>query len=222
MTLSESHAGPPPSFESVGVRLHPTWASPTRPDHSPCMPCPLARWIQTGALVGFFPVGAAFPVIQAGGHPRFQIRGLLRLHARYGLQGRSTTQSGLCEKASTRPVTRPSRLSATRLADYYLDGFSPTSDLRRWGALHKGGKANFLLVWPNIESAVWTRNDQSLLFPVRYPAFKSGNNFYSFSNKRLHFDVIYPNLFCGFHQSQFCLSEGYHTSYPRCPFRLLY
>jgi hypothetical protein len=70
----------------------------------------------------FFPVGAAFPVIQAGRHPRFHFRGLLRLHARYGLQGRSTTQGGLCHRASTRPVTGPSCLPATRLTDYYLEG----------------------------------------------------------------------------------------------------
>ena len=42
------------------------------------------------------------------------IQGLLRLHARYGLLDCSTAQSGLRHEASARPVTRPSRSSATR------------------------------------------------------------------------------------------------------------
>jgi hypothetical protein len=40
---------------------------------------------RTGALVGCFPVRAAFPVSQAGRHPRLHFRGLLKLHSRYGL-----------------------------------------------------------------------------------------------------------------------------------------
>ena len=56
----------------------------------------------------------AFPVMQAGRHPRLHFRGLLRLHACYGPLDRSTAQSGLRHEASTRPVTRPSRSSATR------------------------------------------------------------------------------------------------------------
>ena len=57
----------------------------------------------------------AFPVTQAGRRPRLHFRGLLRLHSRYGLPDRSTAQGGLCHEASTRPVTRPSRSSATRV-----------------------------------------------------------------------------------------------------------
>src|SRR5208337_1247800 len=36
----------------------------------------------------------------------------------------SATLGGLCHKASARPLTRPSRLSATRLTDNYLGGTS--------------------------------------------------------------------------------------------------
>ena len=65
---------------------------------------------------------AAFPVSQAGRHPRFHFRGLLRLHSRYGPLDRSTAQGGLCYEASRRPVTQPPRSSATRSTDNSLDG----------------------------------------------------------------------------------------------------
>ncbi len=48
------------------------------------------------------PSHAAFPVIQAGRHPRLHFRGLLRLHSRYGPPDCSTAQGGLCCKASIR------------------------------------------------------------------------------------------------------------------------
>jgi hypothetical protein len=88
------------------------------------VPCPLPRWIETGACVGCFPARAAFPVIQAGRHPHLHFRGLLRLHSRYGPPDCSTARSGLCRRASTRPVARPTRLPATRSTDNYLDGTS--------------------------------------------------------------------------------------------------
>jgi hypothetical protein len=47
---------------------------------------------------------AAFPVIQAGRHPRLHFRGLLELHTRYGLPDCSPTKSGLGYEASTRPI----------------------------------------------------------------------------------------------------------------------
>ena len=82
----------------------------------------------------------AFPVMQAGRHPRLHFRGLLRLHACYGPLDRSTAQSGLRHEAPTRPVTRPGRSSATR-SYRQLPGWLPSStgDTRRWGALHNPG-----------------------------------------------------------------------------------
>jgi hypothetical protein len=59
------------------------------------------------------PLHAAFPETQAGRHPRLHCRGLLRLHSRYGPPDRSA-QGGLGHEASTRPVARPCRSSATR------------------------------------------------------------------------------------------------------------
>ena len=72
---------------------------------------------ETGACVDCYPVHAAFPVIQAGRHPYLHFRGLLRLHSRYGPLDCSTAQGGLCHEASTRPVTRPGRSSATGTID---------------------------------------------------------------------------------------------------------
>jgi cytochrome c553 len=45
-------------------------------------------------------------------------------HAQYGLQGCSATMCGLCHEAPAHSVTQSSRLSATRLTDTYLRGFS--------------------------------------------------------------------------------------------------
>ena len=77
---------------------------------------------RTGACVDCFPVHAAFPVSEAGRHPQLHFRGLLRLHSRYGPLDCSTAQGGLCYEASARPVTRPSRSSATRSIDNSLGG----------------------------------------------------------------------------------------------------
>src|SRR5271155_2525964 len=77
---------------------------------------------RTGARVDCFPVHAAFPVLQAGRHPRLYFRGLLRLHSRYGPSDCSTAQGGLRHEAPARPVARPERSSATRAIDNSLDG----------------------------------------------------------------------------------------------------
>src|SRR5712692_404547 len=69
---------------------------------------------RTGALVGCFPVRTAFPVSQAGRHPRLHFRGLLKLHSRYGLPGCSPTNRGLSHEASIRPVAQPNRSLATK------------------------------------------------------------------------------------------------------------
>ena len=68
------------------------------------------------------PSHAAFPELWAGRHPHCPFRGLLRLHSRYGPHARSTAQGGLCHGASTRPVTRPRRPSATSSIDNSLGG----------------------------------------------------------------------------------------------------
>jgi hypothetical protein len=87
----------------------------------PQLPKPLSRHAllttpadRTGALVGCFPVRAAFPVSQAGRHPRLHFRGLLKLHSRYSLPVCSPTIRGLCHEASIRPVTQSNRSLATK------------------------------------------------------------------------------------------------------------
>jgi hypothetical protein len=64
----------------------------------------------------------------------FAFRGLLRLHACYGPLDRSTAQDGLCHEASTEPVTRLHRSSATR-PNRQLPGWNlPPLTLRAFGA----------------------------------------------------------------------------------------
>jgi hypothetical protein len=62
------------------------------------------------------------PCSQAGRHPQFHFRGLLRLHSGYGPLDRSAAYSDLCHGASKRPVTRPPRPSATSSTNNSLDG----------------------------------------------------------------------------------------------------
>lgn len=96
---------------------------------------------RTGAHVDSFPAHAAFPISQPGRHPLLHFRGLLRLHSRYGPLDRSAAQGGLCHEASTQPVTRPSRSSATRPIDNYLGGtflhwcYAPSGRTERCGLL---------------------------------------------------------------------------------------
>ena len=77
---------------------------------------------RTGACVDCFPVHTAFPATLPGRHPHCAFRGLLRLHSHYGPRNCSAAQGGLCHEASTLPVTRQSRSSATRSIDNSLDG----------------------------------------------------------------------------------------------------
>ena len=121
------------------------------------MPCPLPRWTRTGARVGDFPVGAAFPDVMAGRRPRLHFRGLLRLHSRYGLQGCSATQGGLCHKASARSGPLPVQ-AACQLPDLPTTiwvGLPPTGDLRRWGA-HNIPALNANLLYFHIHSRLMT------------------------------------------------------------------
>jgi len=89
------------------------------------------------------PFHTAFPKLWAGRHPHCPFRGLLRLHSRYGPHACSTAQGGLCHGASTEPVTRPRRPSATSSIDNSLGGtllhrcFAPSRRTR--GSRHAGG-----------------------------------------------------------------------------------
>ncbi len=80
------------------------------------------------------PSRAAFPVSQAGRHPRLHFRGLLRLHSNYGPLDRSTAQGGLCHRASIHPVTRTNRLPATRSNRQLSGWFLPPLVIRAFWA----------------------------------------------------------------------------------------
>jgi hypothetical protein len=106
---------------------------------SPSLPCPLPRWTPTGARVGCFPAGAAFPVSQAGRRPRLHFPVLLRLHSRYGRQSCSAPLGGLCHKAPTWPLPVQAACQLPDLPTTIGVGLPPTSDLRLWGALRNPG-----------------------------------------------------------------------------------
>jgi hypothetical protein len=112
----------PPPVRRWGCQPPSGRVSPDDPHHPSNVPCPVPRRIEAGACVDCFPAHTAFPVSQAGRHPHLHFRGLLRLHARYGPLDGSTAHGGLCHEASTRPVARPGRSSATRSIDNSLGG----------------------------------------------------------------------------------------------------
>jgi len=82
-------------------------ASPTDPDHLPCLPCSLPRWTEqvlvgwaiARSRAGFLPCPCSRPVSQAGRRPHLHFRGLLKLPTRYGLPGCSPTRRGLYREA---------------------------------------------------------------------------------------------------------------------------
>jgi hypothetical protein len=76
----------------------------------------------------------AFPGTSAGRRPSLHFRGLLGLHSRCGLPDCSAAQGGLRHEASTRPVARPCRSSATRAYRQLSGWFLPPLVNRAVGA----------------------------------------------------------------------------------------
>jgi hypothetical protein len=113
MALSDARSGRHPFRRRLGPR------PPTTPEPPPITQVTFlaCRAHYPGGpgrvLVGFFPACAAFPQSQRGRRPHLHFRGLLKLHSRYGLPGRSPAISRLCHKAPVQPVSQPHRLSAT-------------------------------------------------------------------------------------------------------------
>jgi hypothetical protein len=70
---------------------------------------------------------AAFPKCPSGRHPHSNFRDLLRLHFCYGPSDRSAAQGRLRRRASTQPVTWPSRLPASGPIDIESKVFGPNS-----------------------------------------------------------------------------------------------
>jgi len=93
--------GPPPltQITFLACRAH----YPGGPDRY-LMIMGLAR-----SRAGLFPIRSAFPDHPPGRQPHRRFRGLLKLHARYGLQGRSPTKSELFHEVSASPVPQTHR-----------------------------------------------------------------------------------------------------------------
>src|SRR3954451_23412676 len=101
--------------------------SPDDPHHPSTVPCPVPRRIETGACVDCFPAHTAFPVSQAGRHPHLHVRGLLRLHARYGPLDCSTAQGGPRRPLSrgSSPVSCPTKPLVSYRSNRQLSGWNP-------------------------------------------------------------------------------------------------
>src|SRR5262249_48850761 len=117
---------PTPDRPRTGSRLRLAFPLRFGPPTLPVMPSrravPITPVGRRGALVGYFPLRAAFPVLCAGRRPQLHFRGVLRVYSRYSPPLRSTAQGGLCREAPNQPVAQPTRSPATRPSDTYLDG----------------------------------------------------------------------------------------------------
>src|SRR5215472_13017253 len=78
MTLSESPAGPLPLSKALELALHSNGGFPHLPRPPSRHAVPTTPVDRAGAQVGDFPARTAFPVPEAGRHPRLHFRGLLR------------------------------------------------------------------------------------------------------------------------------------------------
>ena len=134
MTLSEAQAGRRPRG---CVRSHRRLrASSPDADHLLDVPCSLPRWVDGW----YFSVSCAAPRAGSSQPPHWPsrsqlpvgthgstFRGLLKLHSRYGPSICSPTRGGLGRKASTPPVPRRRRFSATQAYRYPPEvGLPPT------------------------------------------------------------------------------------------------
>jgi len=132
---------PPPFLTTFGVATpNQSRASLTDPDRLLCMPCSIPRWTGSGARWlascafprGFLPCPCSLPRFRGGSASTSLLRGLLKLHSRYGLQSCSPTIRGLYREAPPWPVTRLGRSQATKFNQQPpWVGPSPTGDLRR-------------------------------------------------------------------------------------------
>jgi len=113
----------PPCLPRCWVSARPQRVSPVYPQHLSNVPCPIPRWTETGASVGFFPVSHGLPRSIGGSASTLPLsRPAQASHSLRPAELLSRLRD-LCHRASTRPVTQPSRLSATRPSDSYLGGF---------------------------------------------------------------------------------------------------
>ena len=115
--------GPPCLLRRRRRDLRPERASPDYPDHPSNVPCPLPRWIGTGACVGCFPIPRGLPRQTGGSASTISLsrpaQASLALRPAGSL---SRLKRPFFHGASKRPVTQPPRPSATRSTDNSLGG----------------------------------------------------------------------------------------------------
>ena len=103
--------------------LQPKRVSPDYPYHPSNVPSPLPRRIERVRVSIASPFTRPSPLFRRVGIRTFTFEacsGFTRVSARWIAQ---PPKGGLCHEASTQPVARPSRSSATSSIDNSLDGF---------------------------------------------------------------------------------------------------
>ena len=112
MTLSDTRQSHRPLMTSRPLPS-PMTGLPQLPAHPSDMPCSLPRWTGTDASVGCYPIHAGIPRNSGGSASMTHFRPAQASHT-LRPAGLLNRPSGLYHEASTQPVARQSRSSATR------------------------------------------------------------------------------------------------------------
>ena len=129
------HPPGPPSCDDVEAATLARDGPPPITRHPSDMPCPLPRWTGTGASVGCFPVPRGpSPLFRRVGVHDFTFEACSGFTRVTACRIAQPPKGGLCHEASARPVTRPSRSSATRAYRQLPGWFLPPLVNRAVGA----------------------------------------------------------------------------------------
>ena len=112
---------------------------------------------------GFFPIRSVFPGLWSGRHPHCRFRGLLKLHARYGLPDCSPTYRGLCREVSISPVPRTHRSPAIESNHQLLKWVLPPLVISPFGAHQRPAAVRGLnpSTWPRSPRPAWGGHAES-------------------------------------------------------------
>jgi hypothetical protein len=111
---------------------------------------------------GYFPIRSAFPDLAAGRRPHCCFRGLLKLHAYYGLPDCSPTIRGLCRGVSVSPVTRTHRPPAIESNHQLFEWVLPPLVFSPLGAHTRSPAVQIQVLWYKI--VLWSRPLACALF----------------------------------------------------------
>jgi hypothetical protein len=147
MTLSESQPGRPPDRE----RDRPDWGSPTRPDHLPCMPCPLPRWTQPVCVSVTSRSVQPSPMLWQVGIHDFTFEACLGFTRVTACRVAQPPYVAFVTRLRPGPLPNQAACQLPDLPTTIWVGLPPTGDPRRWGA-------------HNIPALRWAAEGRSFVF----------------------------------------------------------